>query len=185
MGKKVLPNPPAVIGGNITVRVSTRDAAAAAPCMLGAVLRASDMQPAVPAGCCPPPLCCPTGAFTCAHRRTHPKQAVPWGASSKPACPSPLPSTPSSLQALLKNGKTGGVFITLPYLSLRCEQMWPTKPQHAGFPNWFDCYFTVLQPLPQPTGGLLGSTYRPPPVGAAAVAAKQPAASAAFVFEEN
>ncbi|KAI7835239.1 hypothetical protein COHA_010859 [Chlorella ohadii] len=107
MGKKVLPNPPAVIGGNITVR------------------------------------------------------------------------------ALLKNGKTGGVFITLPYLSLRCEQMWPTKPQHAGFPNWFDCYFTVLQPLPQPTGGLLGSTYRPPPVGAAAVAAKQPAASAAFVFEEN
>jgi hypothetical protein len=89
-----------------------------------------------------------------------------------------------TVRALLKNGKTGGVFITLPYLSLRCEQMWPTKPQHAGFPNWFDCYFTVLKPLPLPTGGLLGGTYRAPAAAATAAAAKA-APTAAFVFEEN
>ena len=57
----------------------------------------------------------------------------------------------------------------------------------AAFPNWMDCYLTVLKPLPLPTGGLLGSTYRPPPVTATATkaAAQRPAATAALVFEEN
>ena len=59
----------------------------------------------------------------------------------------------------------------------------------AAFPNWFDCYLTVLNRLPAPTGGLLGSTYRPPPTTAAATAAaaaaQRPAPTAALVFEEN
>lgn len=89
------------------------------------------------------------------------------------------------MQALLKNGRTGGVLITLPYLSIRCEQMWPIKQTQAGFPNWFDCYFTVLKPLPLPTGGLLGRTYRPVPTAAAGARTAQPAATASFIFEEN
>lgn len=81
------------------------------------------------------------------------------------------------------------MLITLPYLSIRCEQMAPSQPRHEGFPNWFDCYFTVLQPLPLPTGGLLGRTYRPAPTVAAADAPGAAArarldATAAFVFEE-
>ena len=30
--------------------------------------------------------------------------------------------------------------------------------------NWLDVYLTALKPLPFPTGGLLGSTYKPPKV---------------------
>ena len=62
----------------------------------------------------------------------------------------------------------------------------PLPQLTAAFPNWFDCYLTVLNRLPAPTGGLLGSTYRPPPVTAAATAAsaQRPAATAALVFEE-
>ena len=67
--------------------------------------------------------------------------------------------------------------------------MAPSQPQSGSFPNWLDCYLTVLQPLPLPTGGLLGSTYRPPPTTAAATAAaaaaQRPAPTAALVFEEN
>lgn len=95
---------------------------------------------------------------------------------------------PTALQALDKSGKIGGVFISLPYLSLRCEQMAPSQPQSGSFPNWLDCYLTVLQPLPVPTGGLLGSTYRSQPLpttdALVAEAASRPAATAAFVFEE-
>lgn len=56
----------------------------------------------------------------------------------------------------------------------------------AGSPNWLDCYLTVLKPLPLPTSGLLGSTYKPAPAvaGAVARAAPGPAAMAALVFEE-
>ncbi len=34
-------------------------------------------------------------------------------------------------QALVKGGRTAGVLITLPYLSIRCEQMAPSKPQQV------------------------------------------------------
>ena len=64
----------------------------------------------------------------------------------------------------------------------------PLPQLTAAFPNWLDCYLTVLNRLPPPTGGLLGSTYRPPPVAtstaAATSAAQRLAATAALVFEE-
>ena len=34
-------------------------------------------------------------------------------------------------QALVKGGRTAGVLITLPYLSIRCEQMAHSKPQQV------------------------------------------------------
>jgi hypothetical protein len=46
-------------------------------------------------------------------------------------------------------------------------------------------YLTILKPLPLPTGGLLGSTYRPPAAGSASASAGGGLQTAALVFQET
>jgi len=62
--------------------------------------------------------------------------------------------------------------------------------RNPNYGSWLDAYFTTLGPLPMPTTGLLGATYKPGTAAAASSASASAAAvgatqgTAALVFTE-
>ncbi|EFN51201.1 hypothetical protein CHLNCDRAFT_59322 [Chlorella variabilis] len=51
--------------------------------------------------------------------------------------------------------------------------------------EWLDVYLTILQPLPLPVGGILGSTYKPPAGDAVVASASGELPFAAFVWDQD
>ncbi|KAI3423403.1 hypothetical protein D9Q98_010620, partial [Chlorella vulgaris] len=88
----------------------------------------------------------------------------------------------------VKNGQPSGVIISLPYLRIRAAQRAPYLPGQVADPKygeWLDVYLTILAPLPTPVGGMLGSSYRPPPNGGVMTSSSGEAPFAALVWEQE